>query len=72
MRVVAGARAKQPLGLRDPDLTVTVNGLHLPNPFVIGSGTPGTNYTVMKRAFDKGWGAVIAKTVSVPFFLLLL
>ncbi|KAF2309138.1 hypothetical protein GH714_000783 [Hevea brasiliensis] len=52
LRVVAGARAKQPLGLRDPDLTVTVNGLHLPNPFVIGSGTPGTNYTVMKRAFE--------------------
>ncbi|CAM6087124.1 unnamed protein product [Calypogeia fissa] len=48
-----------------PDLSVTVNGLHLPNPFVIGSGPPGTNYTVMKRAFDEGWGAVIAKTVSL-------
>jgi dihydropyrimidine dehydrogenase (NADP+) len=36
----------------------------MPNPFVIGSGPPGTNYTVMKRAFDEGWGAVIAKTVS--------
>ncbi|CAI0380522.1 unnamed protein product [Linum tenue] len=34
----------------------------MPNPFVIGSGPPGTNYTVMKRAFDEGWGAVIAKT----------
>lgn len=49
---------------REPDLSVTVNGLHMPNPFVIGSGPPGTNYTVMKRAFDEGWGAVIAKTVS--------
>lgn len=48
----------------DPDLSVTVNGLYMPNPFVIGSGPPGTNYTVMKRAFDEGWGAVIAKTVS--------
>lgn len=47
----------------EPDLSVTVNGLHMPNPFVIGSGPPGTNYTVMKRAFDEGWGAVIAKTV---------
>uniref|UniRef100_U5FPE1 dihydropyrimidine dehydrogenase (NADP(+)) n=1 Tax=Populus trichocarpa TaxID=3694 RepID=U5FPE1_POPTR len=46
----------------EPDLSVTVNGLHMPNPFVIGSGPPGTNYTVMKRAFDEGWGAVIAKT----------
>ncbi|KAG5013278.1 hypothetical protein JHK86_025539 [Glycine max] len=49
----------------EPDLSVTVNGLHMPNPFVIGSGPPGTNYTVMKRAFDEGWGAVIAKTVSL-------
>lgn len=48
-----------------PDLSVTVNGLKLPNPFVIASGPPGTNYTVMKRAFDDGWGGVIAKTVSL-------
>ncbi|CAH9095016.1 unnamed protein product [Cuscuta europaea] len=49
----------------EPDLSITVNGLKMPNPFVIGSGPPGTNYTVMKRAFDEGWGAVIAKTVSL-------
>jgi len=49
----------------EPDLSVRVNGLRMPNPFVIGSGPPGTNYTVMKRAFDEGWGAVIAKTVSL-------
>ncbi|KAK4280658.1 hypothetical protein QN277_012254 [Acacia crassicarpa] len=49
----------------EPDLSVNVNGLRLPNPFVIGSGPPGTNYTVMKRAFDEGWGGVIAKTVSL-------
>ncbi|GKV05249.1 hypothetical protein SLEP1_g17283 [Rubroshorea leprosula] len=49
----------------EPDLSVTVNGLNMPNPFVIASGPPGTNYTVMKRAFDEGWGAVIAKTVSL-------
>ncbi|KAE8720632.1 Dihydropyrimidine dehydrogenase (NADP(+)) [Hibiscus syriacus] len=49
----------------EPDLSVCVNGFQMPNPFVIGSGPPGTNYTVMKRAFDEGWGAVIAKTVSL-------
>ena len=48
-----------------PDLSVHVNGLHFPNPFVTGSGPPGTNYTVMKKAFDEGWGGVIAKTVSL-------
>lgn len=51
----------------EPDLSVCVNGLKMPNPFVIGSGPPGTNYTVMKRAFDEGWGGVIAKTVSHSF-----
>lgn len=37
-----------------PDLSVEVNGLKLPNPFVIGSGPPGTNYAVMKKAFEEG------------------
>lgn len=48
-----------------PTLAVTVNGLKLPNPFVIGSGPPGTNANVISKAFDEGWGAVIAKTVSL-------
>ncbi|KAF5830534.1 hypothetical protein DUNSADRAFT_14385 [Dunaliella salina] len=37
----------------------------MPNPFVIGSGPPGTNYQVMKKAFDEGWGGVICKTLSL-------
>ena len=48
-----------------PTLATTVNGLKLPNPFVIGSGPPGTNGKVIGRAFDDGWGAVICKTVSL-------
>ncbi|KAG1656219.1 hypothetical protein FOA52_013784 [Chlamydomonas sp. UWO 241] len=48
-----------------PSLAVTVNGLTFPNPFVIGSGPPGTNYQVMKKAFDEGWGGVIVKTMSL-------
>src|SRR2546421_3635441 len=47
------------------DLSVTVDGLKLPNPFVIGSGPPGTNANVIGKAFDEGWGAVICKTVSL-------
>ncbi len=47
------------------DLSVTVDGLKLPNPFVIGSGPPGTNANVICKAFDEGWGAVIAKTISL-------
>ena len=48
-----------------PTLKTTVDGLKLPNPFVIGSGPPGTNGKVIGRAFDDGWGAVICKTVSL-------
>jgi dihydroorotate dehydrogenase subfamily 1 len=48
-----------------PDLRTTVNGLQLPNPFVIASGPPGTNANVIGKAFDEGWGAVICKTVSL-------
>src|SRR3954469_5967531 len=48
-----------------PTLATIVDGLKLPNPFVIGSGPPGTNLSVINRAFKEGWGAVIAKTVSL-------
>ncbi|MCP5533675.1 MAG: NAD-dependent dihydropyrimidine dehydrogenase subunit PreA [Akkermansiaceae bacterium] len=48
-----------------PTLATTVDGLQLANPFIIGSGPPGTNSKVIQRAFKEGWGAVIAKTVSL-------
>jgi dihydropyrimidine dehydrogenase (NADP+) len=49
-----------------PDLAVTLpSGLRLPNPFLIASGPPGTNYAVMAKAFTCGWGGVVAKTVSL-------
>ncbi len=44
-----------------PPLTAS----ELPNPFVIASGPPGTNLNVIHRAFREGWGAVIAKTISL-------
>jgi dihydroorotate dehydrogenase subfamily 1 len=48
-----------------PTLKTSVDGLKLPNPFVIASGPPGTNLNVIVRAFREGWGAVVAKTVSL-------
>lgn len=48
-----------------PILETTVNGLRFKNPFVIGSGPPGTNANVIRKAFDEGWGGVIAKTISL-------
>src|ERR1700745_1296169 len=50
---------------RMPTLSITVDGLKLPNPFIIASGPPGTNLNVIAKAFQEGWGAVIAKTVSL-------
>lgn len=46
-------------------LATTVDRIKLPNPFVIGSGPPGTNANVCAKAFDEGWGAVIIKTISL-------
>src|SRR3954464_7241718 len=48
-----------------PTLETTVNGLKLPNPFIIGSGPPGTNANVIGKALDEGWGGVVAKTISL-------
>ena len=48
-----------------PTLETTVNGIKMPNPFVIGSGPPGTNANVCRKALDEGWGAVIIKTISL-------
>lgn len=48
-----------------PTLAITVDGLKLPNPFVIASGPPGTNLNVITKAFKEGWGAVVAKTVCL-------
>jgi dihydroorotate dehydrogenase subfamily 1 len=48
-----------------PTLETTVNGLKLPNPFLIASGPPGANASVICRAFREGWGAVVSKTVTL-------
>jgi len=48
-----------------PTLETTVDGIKLPNPFVIGSGPPGTNANVVGKALDEGWGAVVIKTISL-------
>ena len=48
-----------------PTLANTVDGIHFPNPFVIGSGPPGTNANVISKAIKEGWGGVIIKTISL-------
>ncbi len=47
------------------DLSITVNGMKFENPFVLGSGPPGTNGKVIARSYDLGWGGMVAKTFSL-------
>src|SRR5512143_1811337 len=35
------------------------------NPFVLGSGPPGTNGKVIARSSDLGWGGMVCKTFSL-------
>jgi dihydroorotate dehydrogenase subfamily 1 len=46
-------------------LAIEVNGMKFMNPFVLGSGPPGTNGKVISRAFERGWGGCVAKTISL-------
>src|SRR6516225_9473582 len=45
-----------------PTLATTVDGLKLPNPFVIGSGPPGTNLNVITKAVSLDASKVINVT----------
>lgn len=48
-----------------PDLSITVDGVKFDNPFVIGSGPPGSNANCINRSFKEGWGGVVCKTLSL-------
>ncbi|CAL1378478.1 unnamed protein product [Linum trigynum] len=60
-KLVVDAEGENGSAAAEPDLSAKVNGLQMPNPFVIGSSPLGTDYTVMKRASMEAGGAVIAK-----------
>ena len=47
------------------DLSIEVNGITFPNPFMLASGPPGTNGKVIKRSFELGWGGIVCKTISL-------
>ena len=47
------------------DLSIEVDGLRFPNPFVLASGPPGTNGRVIQRSFELGWGGIVCKTLSL-------
>jgi len=47
------------------DLSITVNGMHFDNPFLLASGPPGTNGKVIAKSYDLGWGGMVCKTFSL-------
>ena len=48
-----------------PTLKTKVTRIQFENPYLLGSGPPGTNAKVIAKSFDLGWGGVVAKTISL-------
>ena len=48
-----------------PTLKTKVTGIEFENPYLLGSGPPGTNAKVIAKSFDLGWGGVVGKTISL-------
>ena len=48
-----------------PTLKTTMTGIQFENPYLLGSGPPGTNAKVIAKSFELGWGGVVAKTISL-------
>src|SRR5687768_17893492 len=47
------------------DLSVVFTGLHFENPFLLSPAPPTESETNILRAFDAGWGGVVAKTIGL-------
>ncbi len=46
-----------------PSLAIDFCGIHCENPFFLASSAVCTNYEMVARAFDAGWGGVFYKTI---------
>jgi len=49
-----------------PDLTSNTAGIISPNPFWLASAPPANSGDQVKRAFDRGWGGAVWKTLGQP------
>jgi len=52
-------------GLREPDLSVTLCGVRLPNPTVLASGVLGLSHEIFRRLAQSGCGAITTKSCSL-------
>ena len=51
--------------MNEPDLTVNLCGVHLPNPTILASGILGLSHTVMTRVARSGAGGITSKSCSL-------
>lgn len=47
------------------DLTTSICGVKCENPFLLSSSVVGSNYEMVAKAFDMGWGGVAFKTIGL-------
>ena len=47
------------------DLSIDFCGVHCENPFFLSSSVIGSNYEMVAKAFDMGWGGVAFKTIGM-------
>ena len=62
--VVGGGDGKPSDDKSLPDLSVEFCGIRCENPFFLASSSVCTNYGMIARAFDLGWGGVCFKTIT--------
>lgn len=51
-------------GMKEVDLSVDFCGVRCENPFFLSSSVVGSNYEMVSKAFDFGWGGVFLKTIG--------
>ncbi|VBB07274.1 dihydroorotate dehydrogenase [Lucifera butyrica] len=48
----------------EADVSVTIGGLHLENPFILASAPPTSDGNFIRKAFQMGWGGAVIKTIK--------
>ena len=67
VETLAQEDSKQAVSSTDslPDLSIDFCGIHCENPFFLASSAICTNYEMVARAFEAGWGGVFYKTICM-------
>ncbi len=50
---------------KEADLSLDFLGVHFENPFILSSSVVGSDYEMVKKAFDLGWAGVCFKTIGL-------